>query len=72
MFVFDSQSQTAVRLFNPRDEAWSTHFRLNDEFEFEGLTPTGHATINALGMNRPAIISIRKELNFIGRFPKQS
>ena len=37
--------------------------------DFEGLTPTGHATISALGMNRPAIVSIRKELYFTGRFP---
>jgi hypothetical protein len=39
------------------------------EGDFEGLTPTGHATISALGMNRPAIVSIRKELHFTGRFP---
>lgn len=69
MFARDPQSQSTVRLFHPREETWSEHFRLNDEFELEGLSPTGHATIAALGMNRPAIVSIRKELHFIGRFP---
>jgi hypothetical protein len=69
MFALDPQSQSTVRLFHPRQETWSEHFRLNDEFDFEGLTPTGHATISALGMNRPAIVSIRKELHFTGRFP---
>ena len=69
MFAIDSQSKSTVRLFHPREETWSEHFRLNDEFEFEGLTPTGQATISTLGMNRPAIVSIRKELHFIGRFP---
>jgi hypothetical protein len=39
------------------------------EFLFEGLTPTGRATVEALGMNRVAIVSIRKELSFLGRFP---
>lgn len=68
MSAFDSKSQLTVSLFNPRMETWSEHFRINDEFEFEGLTPTGRATIIALGLNRPAIISIRKELHFIGRY----
>ena len=69
MFAFDPQGHAIVRLFHPRDDSWAEHFRLNDEFEFEGLSPIGHATIAALGMNRPAIVSIRKELHFIGRFP---
>jgi hypothetical protein len=69
MFAIDPQTQSTVRLFHPREESWSAHFRLNDEFEFEGLSPTGHATIAALGMNRHAIVSIRKELHFIGHFP---
>ncbi|XZE18346.1 HNH endonuclease [Pirellulaceae bacterium SH449] len=69
MFAIDPQSQWTVRLFHPREETWSEHFRLNDEFEFEGLSPTGRATIVAMGMNRPAIVSIRKELHLLGRFP---
>jgi hypothetical protein len=69
MFAIEPQSGSIVRLFHPREEAWSEHFRLNDEFEFEGLTPTGHTTISALGMNRPAIVAIRNELHFTGRFP---
>jgi len=69
MFSLDPKNESTVSLFHPREETWSDHFRLNDEFEFEGLTPTGRATIAALGMNRSAIVSIRKELHFIGRFP---
>jgi len=69
MFAIDPQTQTTVKLFHPREETWAAHFRLNDEFEFEGLSPTGRATIVAIGMNRPAIVSIRKELHFLGRFP---
>ena len=69
MFSIDPQTQAAVRLFHPREETWYEHIRLNDEFEFEGLSPIGRATIVAMGMNRPAIISIRKELHFLGRFP---
>lgn len=69
--AIDPQSQSTVKLFHPRVDFWSEHFQLNDEFEFEGLSPTGRATIFALGMNRPAIVSIRKELHFIGRFPEK-
>jgi hypothetical protein len=69
MYALDPQSQSTVRLFHPREDAWSAHFRLNNEFELEGLTPTGVATIEALKMNRPAIVLIRKELHFIGRLP---
>lgn len=69
MVAIDPQTQETVSLFHPREENWSEHFRLNDEFEFEGLSPSGRATISALGMNRPAIVSIRKELHFLGRFP---
>jgi len=69
MTAIDPKSKSQVSLFHPREKTWSDHFRLNDEFEFEGLTPSGRATISALGMNRPAIVSIRKELHFIGRFP---
>ena len=69
MVAIDPQTQATARLFHPREQIWFEHFRLNDEFVFEGLTPTACATIEALGMNRPAIISIRKELHFLGRFP---
>ena len=69
MYATDPQTATTVRLFHPREDVWSEHFRLNNEFEFEGLTASGLATIAALGMNRPTIVSIRKELHFLGRFP---
>jgi hypothetical protein len=33
-----------------------------------GRTPTGQATIAALGMNRPAIVLIRQMLAALGQF----
>lgn len=56
-------------LFHPREHAWTTHFILTRDFRLEGRTATGRATIDALCMNRPAIIAIRRELNLLGRFP---
>jgi hypothetical protein len=65
----DPVSLKFVRMFHPRQDHWFEHFSLTDEFELKGLTPIGRATVSALNMNRVAILSIRKELNFIGRFP---
>ncbi len=56
-----------VPLFDPRRNEWGQHFRLTADFRLEGLTPTGRATIEALRMNRPAIVAIRHELNLLGR-----
>ena len=67
----DPLTGLSAQLFDPRRQTWLEHYRLNDEFLFEGLTSTGRATIETLGMNRATIVSIRKELNFLGRFPPE-
>ncbi len=69
MTVIDPVTNQSVRIFNPRQQAWNEHFRLNGDFSIEGLTPVGRATIDALSANRSRIISIRQELNWLGRFP---
>ncbi len=58
-----------VSLFHPREDKWNQHFVLTAEFHLEGRTATGRATVTALQMNRPAIVSIRRELHLLGRFP---
>jgi hypothetical protein len=37
------------------------------DYRIEGRSPVGRATIVALGMNRPAIVAIRRELHLLGR-----
>jgi len=69
LHAIDPQTRELVSIFHHREQVWGQHFKLTDEFLFEGLTPTGRATVEALGMNRVAIVSIRKELSFLGRFP---
>lgn len=64
----DADTVTQVPLFNPRSEQWSDHFRW-DGARVEGLTPTGRATLAALEMNRPLILSIRYEEAERGRHP---
>lgn len=65
----DVQSGRTVRLFHPRRDTWSNHFRWTQDWKLVGLTASGRATITALGMNRPAVIAIRRTLALLGRFP---
>lgn len=55
-------------IFNPRTERWGEHFRW-DELRVIGLTATGRATVDALALNRPAILLIREEETYRGRHP---
>lgn len=57
----DSYSGARVSLFHPRQEVWDTHFRWsNDHLYIIGLTSTGRATVDALEMNRPRLVELRK------------
>ena len=49
----DPLSRRRVPLFHPLREARADHFRLRPDGECVGLTPTGRATAEALGMNDP-------------------
>ena len=44
--AIDPQTKATDSLIHPREEDWSEQFRLNDEFEFEGLS---HSLGRALG-----------------------
>jgi hypothetical protein len=65
----DDQTGKPTSIFNPRTQEWDEHFGWEVDWRIQGMTPTGRATINALGMNRPAIVAIRELLANAGRFP---
>ncbi|MBM4093322.1 MAG: HNH endonuclease [Planctomycetes bacterium] len=56
-----------VPLYHPRKDEWRRHFAMSADYRIEGRSPVGRATIEALGMNRPAIVAIRRELHLLGR-----
>jgi hypothetical protein len=64
----DPSTGRTVPLFHPRRQRWSRHFQWNG-VQVIGLTPTGRATIEALKMNRPLILAIRREEAERGRHP---
>ena len=67
--VRDPQSGKLVPVYNPRVEEWSDHFAFTKLWRLSGRSRIGRATIEALGMNRAAVITIRKELVQLGRYP---
>jgi hypothetical protein len=69
--ALDPVSSEVVRLFNPRTDGWSTHFRWSatDSVILEALTPTGRATLSLLDMNAPPHLSVRRLLRTLGLHP---
>lgn len=57
-----------VRLFNPRLDRWSDHFRLDDEL-IEARTEIGGATVPLLRLNAVERIAERWALQALGRYP---
>lgn len=65
----DPESRVVVPLFHPRRYRWHDHFAWATDWRLLGTSPTGRATIRALGMNRPDILIIRRGLAKLRRFP---
>ena len=57
-----------ARLFNPRKQSWSEHFRFHGPF-LSGCTPIGRATVAVLRMNSEQRILVRRSLMTRGLFP---
>ena len=67
---FDEQTQSSVKLFNPRLQNWSGHFAWSaGGAEITGLTPTGRATVKALKLNNEIAVEVRRHWIFAGWHP---
>jgi hypothetical protein len=66
----DRATGEVVRLFDPRHQTWTDHFRWNDTGEvIIGLTPTGRATVEALQLNRAVRVDARRNWVSAGWHP---
>ncbi len=65
----DVETGQVVRLFNPRTDDWSTHFRLQDG-RIIPLTPVARVTEYLLQFNLPENVAFRKSLSAVGRYPR--
>jgi hypothetical protein len=64
----DPHTGKLVRLFHPRRDRWSRHFRWNGAL-LVGRTPIARATIAVLSINHPRIVGVREGLMAEGAFP---
>jgi hypothetical protein len=68
--AIDPSTGKRATLFHPRRQSWSQHFRWIDEgLRIEGLTPTGRATVLALQLNRPILVTARQSWVRVGWHP---
>jgi len=66
----DPVTRETVALFHPRRDLWQDHFIWSRDFtRIVGLTPTGRATVEALRLNRPGLINLRRVLYTAGTHP---
>ncbi len=65
---FDPETGAITSLYNPRQDAWTTHFRL-DGAQIMPLTAAGRVTVFILKLNTPTRLSERTALLAAGRYP---
>jgi hypothetical protein len=66
----DPVSGESVPLFNPRRDSWDEHFAWSDDgTHVLGLTRAGRATVEALQLNRQALVNLRRVLVEAGEHP---
>ncbi|MBI4606535.1 MAG: HNH endonuclease [Planctomycetes bacterium] len=68
--ALDPVTGEVVRLFDPRRQGWKDHFAWSPGAErVIGLTPSGRATVLALNLNRPSLVSARSAWAAVGWHP---
>jgi len=66
----DPATGEVVRLFDPRRQTWTEHFRWTPSGdEIIGLTAPGRATVAALQLNRATLVESRRLWAFVGWHP---
>lgn len=69
----DPATGNVVAIFHPQQDLWQDHFLWSaDGSQIVARTPTGRATIAALGMNRPQLIRTRQLWVALGEHPPTS
>ncbi len=66
----DPVTHQRVDLFHPRTQRWQEHFTWDERFErIIGLTAIGRVTVEALKLNRPELVNLRRVLYVAGEHP---
>jgi hypothetical protein len=68
----DPISGEPERLYHPRQDIWTEHFRWATQFsEVVGISPIGRATVQRLELNRTGLVNLRRALHKAGCHPPQ-
>ena len=68
--AIDTISGEVVPLFHPRQDRWRNHFIWSHDFsQIIGVTAKGRATVEALQLNRPGLVNLRRALVPHGEHP---
>lgn len=71
--TLDPLTGETTLLYHPRQHRWQDHFAWNEAAtHLLGLTPIGRATISALNMNNPVIVTARVRWAGAGWHPPQT
>ncbi len=65
----DPLTGTDCRLFHPRKDNWSNHFRMRKQFQIGGRTKIGRATAHRLKLNARAQLEARELWAQLGLYP---
>jgi 5-methylcytosine-specific restriction endonuclease McrA len=65
LFGRDPDTDESVRLFHPRDDVWTAHFRFNGPL-VAGISAIGRTTAWLLRMNSPQRLELRRVLIELG------
>jgi len=65
----DSETGKLVRLFNPRQDLWTDHFRINGT-TIVPVSATGGVSVRLLRLNAPERTAERILLKQLGRYPQ--
>jgi 5-methylcytosine-specific restriction endonuclease McrA len=63
----DARTGKLFRLYNPRQDRWSDHFRLEDQF-IRPRTEIGSVTVRLLQLNAAERLAERRILQALGRY----
>ena len=66
---FDPETEEIALLFNPRQQHWNDHFRL-ERARIVPLSPEGRVTVFVLKLNDELRIRARRALIDAGRYPR--
>lgn len=69
--ALDPLTHKATRLYDPRQQNWDNHFKINLDATLSGLTPEGRATILVLRLNDEERAKQRSGEMTAGEYPCQ-